>query len=100
MAKKFKELWEKMPLETRTKVDAWVADEMESLPLSQLRAAQRMTQVQLAELLQMNQGNISKLEQRADMHLSTLRDYVEALGGKLEIRAVFPDRNVEIDLRS
>jgi Fe-S cluster biogenesis protein NfuA len=46
----------------------------------------------------MDQGNISKLEQRTDMYLSTLRSYVEAMGGALEIRAVFPDGDVKIDL--
>lgn len=60
--------------------------------------ARQMTQTRLAELLEMDQGNISKLEQRTDMYLSTLRSYVEAMGGALEIRAVFPDGDVKIDL--
>ena len=57
-----------------------------------------MTQRRLAELLEMDQGNVSKLEQRTDLYLSTLRSYVEAMGGALEIRAVFPDGAVKIDL--
>ena len=57
-----------------------------------------MTQTRLAELLEMDQGNLSQLEQRTDMYLSTLRSYVEAMGGALEIRAVFPEGDVEIDL--
>ena len=68
------------------------------MPLHQIRNARRMTQTRLAELLEMDQGNISKLEKRADMYLSTLRSYVEAMGGALEIRAVFPDGAVKIDL--
>jgi hypothetical protein len=45
-----------------------------------------------------DQGDISKLEQRTEMYLSTLRSQVEAMGGALEIRAVFPEGDVEIDL--
>jgi transcriptional regulator with XRE-family HTH domain len=66
--------------------------------LYQLRNAREMTQTRLAEVLEMDQGNISKLEKRTDMYLSTLRSYVEAMGGVLEIRAVFPDGEVKIDL--
>jgi hypothetical protein len=61
-------------------------------------AAAPATQTRLAEVLEMDQGNISKLEKRTDMYLSTLRSYVEAMGGVLEIRAVFPDGEVKIDL--
>jgi DNA-binding XRE family transcriptional regulator len=98
MARKFKELFDRMPAEDRAEVKAWVAQEIEKMPLRALRSARHQTQTEMAELLEMNQGNISKLEQREDMYLSTLRNYVEAMGGKLEIRAVFPDRKVEIDL--
>jgi transcriptional regulator with XRE-family HTH domain len=68
------------------------------MPLYQLRNAREMTQTRLAEVLEMDQGNISKLEKRTDMYLSTLRSYIEAMGGALEIRAVFPDGVVKIDL--
>lgn len=44
----------------------------------------------------MNQGEVSKIEHRTDIYLSTLAGYVEALGGKLEIRAVFPNREMRI----
>jgi hypothetical protein len=46
--------------------------------------------------LGVNQGEVSKIEHRTDIYLSTLAGYVEALGGKLEIRAVFPDREMRI----
>jgi hypothetical protein len=42
-----------------------------------------MTQTRLAEVLERDQGNISKLEKRTDMYLSTMRSYVEAMGGAL-----------------
>jgi len=69
-----------------------------SLQCQYIRNAREMTQTRLAEVLEMDQGNISKLEKRTDMYLSTLRSYVEAMGGALEIRAVFPDGVVKIDL--
>jgi DNA-binding Xre family transcriptional regulator len=98
MARNFKELKEKMSPEARTEVDAWVQQEMKQMPLHQLRNARQMTQTRLAEVLEMDQGNISKLEKRTDMYLSTLRSYIEAMGGALEIRAVFPDGDVKIDM--
>jgi len=67
------------------------------LPLAEVRKARLMTQNRLAELLQVNQGAISKMEKRSDMYLSTLRSYVEAMGGHLDIRAVFPDGEVVLE---
>jgi Fe-S cluster biogenesis protein NfuA len=52
----------------------------------------------MAEKLHIKQAAVSKLERRTDMYLSTLRSYIEAMGGALEIRAVFPDGDVKIDL--
>jgi predicted transcriptional regulator len=98
MARSFRELEAKMSPESRARVAARVREELALMPLRQLRRAREMTQTRLAELLEMDQGNISKLEQRTDMYLSTLRSYVEAMGGALEIRAVFPDGVVKIDL--
>jgi DNA-binding XRE family transcriptional regulator len=98
MARNIEELRAKMSPERRARNAARAKDELAKMPLQQLRNAREMTQTRLAELLQMDQGNISKLEKRADMYLSTLRSYVEAMGGSLEIRAVFPDGEVRIDL--
>ncbi len=64
----------------------------EYFALQEIRKAVGMSQEQLADALEMNQGNLSKLEKRADMHVSTLRRYVEALGGKLHIMAALPDK--------
>jgi len=98
MARNFRELEAKMSPERRTRVAARVKAELALMPLQQIRNARQMTQTRLAELLEIDQGNISKLEQRTDMYLSTLRSYVEAMGGALEIRAVFPEGDVRIDL--
>ena len=57
-----------------------------------------MIQTRLAELLNVDQGSVSEMEKRTDMYLSTLRSYVEAMGGTLEARAVFPDGEMKIDM--
>jgi transcriptional regulator with XRE-family HTH domain len=59
--------------------------------LGQLRNARRLTQVQLAAILGVSQAQVSRVENQADLYLSTLRSYVQAMGGELELRAVFPD---------
>jgi len=59
------------------------------LGLAGIRAGRRVTQVELAARLDRSQGNISELERRSDVYLSSLREYVEALGGELEVNAVF-----------
>jgi len=71
---------------SRGKVDK----EIGRLPLAEVRKARLMTQNRLAELLQVNQGAISKMEKRSDMYLSTLRSYVEAMGGSLIFEQCFP----------
>ena len=65
----------------------------EELTLRELRRARAMTQVKLAKRLGVAQKQISEIEKRTDMHISTLRRSVEALGGKLSLVAQFPDRD-------
>jgi DNA-binding XRE family transcriptional regulator len=65
--------------------------------LRTLRESRSMSQEELAEQLSVGQSAISKLERRADVHLSTLRHFVAALGGVLELHARFPDRIVKLD---
>lgn len=95
-ARKFKELLDAMPVERRDKVERRVRATIAAMPLDELRRARQMTQTKLAETLGVNQGEVSKIEHRTDLYLSTLSEYVEALGGTLEIRAVFPDNEVRI----
>lgn len=59
--------------------------------LRELRAARRMSQVELAGRLRVKQAAVSKMENRLDLHLRTLREVVAAMGGQLIIRARFPD---------
>ena len=64
--------------------------------MRQLREARERSQVEMAEKLHIKQAAVSKLERRTDMYLSTLRNYIEAMGGKLEIIARFPNQAVRI----
>lgn len=67
--------------------------------LQDLRRARQLTQERLAELLVVGQDSVSRLEQRSDLLLSTLRSYVAAMGGRLRLTVEFPDRP-PVDLSS
>ena len=95
--KNFRELEAKMPAESRARVRAWVEQTLKEMPLHELRAARQLTQENLAEVLGINQAAVSKLERRTDMYVSTLARFIEAMGGRLEIRAVFPDGTVTLE---
>jgi len=90
MAKNFRELEKKMSPESRARSDKEYQRLLAEMPLQQLRAARELTQQQMAKLLEVHQSEISKIEKRTDMYLSTLASYVRAMGGVLELRAVFP----------
>jgi DNA-binding XRE family transcriptional regulator len=80
--------------EERAKVAARTAELIEEeLTLQDLRQAQHLTQERMAELLGVEQENVSRLERRADLLLSTLMSYVAAMGGKLRLVAEFPNRH-------
>jgi len=64
----------------------------EERSLQELRRAHKLTQKKMAEVLGIGQDSVSRLEQRSDLLISTLRDYVEAMGGKLSLVAEFPDQ--------
>jgi transcriptional regulator with XRE-family HTH domain len=66
------------------------------MPLDQLRHALALSQAHLAEILHVDQPSISKLERRTDMMVSTLARFIEAMGGQLEMKAVFPTGEVKI----
>ena len=84
---------EKLPEARRKKVEerarALIAEEMS---LQDLRKARKWTQVRVAKELGINQENVSRIEKRSDLLLSTLSGYVEAMGGTLRLVAEFPDR--------
>jgi hypothetical protein len=74
--------------------------ELERMGFGKLRQARQKTQVAVASKLNIPQAAVSRMEKRSDVLLSTLRDYVGALGGRLELRAVFPDADFEIETLS
>ena len=96
MARKFSELVEKMPPEARQRAEAKAARLIGEYALGELREARAMTQARLAQILGKDQSVISRLEKRTDMYVSTLADFIKAMGGELEIRAVFPEGSVKI----
>ena len=89
MARKLDDVMAALPKERQQRVEARA---MELATLKDLRLAAQQTQEQLAATLGVGQDTISRLEKRSDMLLSTLRHYVESMGGKLELVAHFPNR--------
>jgi DNA-binding XRE family transcriptional regulator len=98
MARKWQELKQRMSPAARRRVDARVKETLAAMPLAEVRRAVGLTQEELASRLDVGQGSVSKLENAADMYLTTLRKYVEALGGELRLIAEFPEgRRMEIE---
>ncbi|MGH9513410.1 MAG: XRE family transcriptional regulator [Terriglobales bacterium] len=97
MAKNFKTLREKMSPQSREHSHALAVKYRAEMPLNELREALEITQVHLARILKVNQAAVSKLERRTDMYVSTLHDFIKAMGGELKITASFPDGIVEIN---
>lgn len=97
MARSFNELRKGMSPERQERSRKKAEAILKSLPLVELRTARQLSQEQLAETLNVGQAAISKLERRSDIYISTLRRYIEAMGGKLVIMALFPEGSVEID---
>ena len=89
MARKLDDIIAALPEKRQQRVEARA---LELATLKDLRLAAQQTQEQLAATLGVGQDTISRLEKRSDMLLSTLRHYVEGMGGKLELVAQFPNR--------
>ncbi len=98
MATKWHTIREKMDPERQERIRKRAEELLAELPLQELRQARALSQQELAEVLGLNQSTVSKLERRTDMYLSSLRRFVEAMGGELEISASFPDGKVRIQL--
>ena len=97
MAHKWKDIRRKHSPEVEAEIQRKVKAIVDSVTLNQVREARSLTQANLASILGVNQGSVSKMEKRADMYVSTLRSFIQAMGGRLQIRAVFPEGEVEID---
>lgn len=68
------------------------------LSLPRIREARGLSQSEIAQRLQINQGAVSRLERRGDMLVGTLRNLISAMGGRLKLIAEFPDRCVDIQI--
>jgi transcriptional regulator with XRE-family HTH domain len=97
MANNFRELREKMPIAHQDAASKRAKEMLAEMPLYELRKAMLLSQEALASTLNMSQPNISKLVRRMDIFVSTLRSYIKAMGGELEIIARFPDGDVRIN---
>lgn len=97
MAKPFRELKEKMSQERREKIEEQAQNLLIRMALQELRQARQLTQQDLANVLDMNQAALSKMENQTDMRISTLRKLLAAMGGNLKIVAEFPEGEVVID---
>ena len=93
MARNVNDIIKALPASRRKRIEqrgvALIAEEM---TLQELRRARKLTQERMAEKLHIKQKQISEIEKRTDMHISTLRRTVQAMGGNLSLVVQFPDR--------
>src|SRR5665213_2352953 len=93
MATTLRDRMKALPAKRRERIEARAVELIaEELSLRDLRKAHAMTQTDMAEALGVGQDGVSRIEQRSDLLISTLRSYVEAMGGHLHLVATFPDR--------
>lgn len=92
LSDKMEKLWNKLSDEEKRAVEArYQTLHAEYMTLQEIRKHKKVTQENLAKLLGIKQENVSRLERREDMRISTLKDYIEALGGEMQINVIFPD---------
>jgi DNA-binding XRE family transcriptional regulator len=97
MAHKWRDIRRTLSPEQEAETRQYVNSVVQAVTLNQLREARSLTQANLASVLGVNQGSVSKMEKRTDMYVSTLRSFIQAMGGQLQIKAVFPEGEVEIE---
>jgi hypothetical protein len=100
MSIKWNDLKHKASPEARAHLQQEAHAELQRIGFDKLRQARQQTQVAIARRLKVQQGAVSRMEKQSDFLLSTLREYVGALGGQLELRAVFPDGDFVIETLS
>ncbi|HEY1159714.1 MAG TPA: XRE family transcriptional regulator [Terracidiphilus sp.] len=97
MATKWKDIRGTHSPEVEAEIARRVKEAAGVMTLYQLREARNLTQVSLAKVLNVNQGAVSRMEKRTDMYVSTLRNFIQAMGGQLQVKAVFPEGEVQIE---
>lgn len=93
MARNVNDIIEKLSSAQRKKVEARASQLIaEEITLREVRKARKLTQQKIAKSLRIGQEGVSKIEKRSDLLISTLRGYVEAMGGQLSLVVEFPDQ--------
>jgi hypothetical protein len=86
------EILNEMPEERRARILQRAREISDEINLRELRRLRKLTQARLSKKLKIGQEGVSRMEKRSDLYLSTLRGYVEGVGGKLSLVVEFPDR--------
>jgi len=94
----WRDLERRLPSRTRARVAARVEAELLAMDLRAIRAQLGKTQAEIADALGSSQSRVSDLERQGDHRLSTLRRYVEALGGELSLVARFGKRSIRLSV--
>jgi len=94
--KRWVDLKAKIPASRRENIDRHIKEELLEMDLQEMRKLTGKTQVEVARVLEASQGQVSEMEKRDDYRLSTLRRYVSALGGELEVIANFGDKRIRL----
>lgn len=98
MTKKFRDLvLRTMTVEQRARAAERAKAMLMEMNLAELRKARQLSQLEMAKKLKTTQSSISRLEHQADMYLSTLREYVEASGGRLDLIARYRDTEIRLN---
>ena len=97
MTRKWKEIRGTFSQEQEAEIEQRIQEAAGVMTLHQLREARSLTQVSLAKVLNVNQGAVSRMEKRTDMYVSTLRNFIQAMGGQLQVKAIFPEGEVQIE---
>jgi DNA-binding transcriptional regulator YiaG len=92
----FSKLRDRMSAEAKERIEAKVEQVSREMDLAEVRRALKLSQEELAETLHVGQAAVAKIEKRTDMYVSTLRRFIRAMGGELDIVARFPDRSITI----
>ena len=92
MTVSLEEILNQMPEEERAEVFRRADEIRQQISLREVRRLRKLTQARLSKRLKIGQEGVSRIEKRTDLYLSTLRSYVEGLGGKLSLTVEFPDR--------
>ena len=93
---RFGGLKHKLSRERQDRIRKAAEDDLLEMDLRELRELLGKTQQEIAVLIERSQGQVSETERRQDLRLSTLRSYVEALGGELEVIASFGDKRIKL----